>query len=136
MPLTVLSMHCSEKWKLKMLIKFQKIFFIQKTPEGTKIHWRGPTRSQGALVARPPPGPATWPRGGWRPPLGSPLRLYLPFVPKLHGMEPFSRNRPLCHCHHYFNLGRRSSYLFRHPAVGRRPSRRPLRRHDRLTDDV
>ena len=50
---------------------------------------RGPTRSQGVLVACPPPGRATWPPGRWGPPPDFPLRLYLPYVPKLHGKKPF-----------------------------------------------
>ena len=54
-------MHCSEKVKIKDAKKILVNIFIQKTPEGTKIHWRGSTRVQGALVTPPsslaaPPG--------------------------------------------------------------------------------
>ena len=47
-----------------MLRKIPENLFIRKTPEGMKIHRSGPTRGQGALVARPLPGRATWLPGG------------------------------------------------------------------------
>ena len=50
--------------KIKYAQKNLENIFIQKPPEGTKFLRRGPTRGQGALVACPLHGRATWPPGG------------------------------------------------------------------------
>ena len=124
------------KYAQKILEKFQKFYLFRRHPKAWKGVGEDPPGGRApwwhALPLGAPPGHL----GGWGPPPGLPSRLYLSLEPKIPEEESFAQNLPLFRRCPDFNLGRRSSYLFRHPVGGRRPSRRPLRLLDCLPNDV